>query len=273
MRRVLVTRPAEQAEDWVRRLQAEGFDAAALPLIGVAPLADGEPLARAWRGLAQRDLLMFVSPNAVAHFFACRPAGAAWPPTLAAAAPGPGTAAALRAQGVARVVEPAADAPTFDSESLWAVLRTQGPWAGRSVLLLRGSASAGGGEAHAEGEGREWLMRTLREAGAQVDALATYRRGAPQWGPDEQAVWAQAQAAPCEQVWCFSSSEAIGHLQAAGAGARPWQGGVALVTHPRIAAAARRAGFDDVRELAPRLPDLVAALRALQGAPIQSAPS
>lgn len=269
MPRALVTRPAGQAEDWVRRLRAEGLEAAALPLIGIAPLVDPRPLAEAWHGLVRRDLVMFVSPNAVQQFFAQRPAGVDWPAALCAAAPGPGTAAALRAQGVVRVVEPVADAAAFDSESLWAVLGPQGPWDGRSVLILRGSS----GEDTGLGTGREWLIGTLRAAGARVDVQATYRRGAPHWSAEEQAVWTQALAAPQAHVWCFSSSEAIGHLQALAGTHGAWRGSLALATHPRIAEAARAAGFTAVRELAPTLDALVGTLRSLQRASIQSAPS
>ena len=35
--KVLVTRPATQAAEWVVQLKAKGIDAAALPLIGISP--------------------------------------------------------------------------------------------------------------------------------------------------------------------------------------------------------------------------------------------
>jgi uroporphyrinogen-III synthase len=286
--RVLITRPAEQAGDWVERLAGEGIEAAALPLLGIVPVDDAQPVLDAWGSLPRRDLAMFVSVNAVAHFFARRPAGIGWPARVFAASPGPGTAAALRAAGVPapQVVEPAADAPSFDSESLWAELSRRGPWAGRSVLIVRGGREAGvegaaaperSARGEAEGEGREWLTETLRGEGAQVDAVATYRRGAPRWGADEQAVWQQALAAPRHHVWWFSSSEAIAHLQSitaseAGPDAEvvPWRESVALATHPRIAEAARRAGFRLVLEVAPLLAPIVAAVRSLRGSPLES---
>jgi uroporphyrinogen-III synthase len=325
--RVLVTRPAAQAGDWVARLQAEGFLAAALPLMGIVPVDDPAPVAAAWRALPGQDLAMFVSPNAVAHFFARRPPGCDWPAALQAAAPGPGTGAALRAAGVppGQVTEPAADAASFDSESLWAQLRLRGPWAGRSVLILRGGAQGdgrsesgksgmtpdadpsglAGRESEEGGEGREWLTATLRGEGARVQALATYRRGLPQWDEAALAVWRQALAAPSHHLWWFSSSEAIGHLQALAArhapvpgpsapalatvtppalsvAAAPWAGSLALVTHPRIAEAARQAGFGEVCEVAPAATAVLAALRAIvarsseqpsaPGAPIESIP-
>jgi uroporphyrinogen-III synthase len=76
---VLVTRPAAQARAWVEALQAEGIGAAALPLIHIAPTADGRPVHAAWLSLPAQAFVMFVSANAVEQFFALRPAGAAWP--------------------------------------------------------------------------------------------------------------------------------------------------------------------------------------------------
>ena len=40
MHRVIVTRPAREAAHWVVQLQAQGVDAAALPLIAIGPCTD-----------------------------------------------------------------------------------------------------------------------------------------------------------------------------------------------------------------------------------------
>lgn len=250
--RAIVTRPADQAQAWVADLRAHGIDAVALPLIAIVPPADVAPVQAAWRDLARRALVFFVSANAVQHFFGARPADAAWPAGTRAAAPGPGTAAALRAQGLAPV-EPAADAPAFDSEALWQQLRHE-HWAGRSVLVVRGE------------DGRDWLAEQLRAAGATVDFVAAYARRPPQPDAGEQALLASARAAPAAHLWLFSSSEAVRHLQALGP---PPAGARALATHPRIAAAARAAGFAEVIECRPE-PGAVRA--AIQGASIQSQP-
>lgn len=258
--RVLVTRPEEQAREWVARLAERGVVAAALPLIAIEAPADPAPVRRAWHTLSQRSLLVFVSPNAVTQFFAQRPAGGDWPATLRFGSPGPGTSAALRAAGVApgAIVEPPSDAGRFDSEALWAVLGPQGPWQGRSVLIVRGSV-----DGEAQGRGREWLSRVLRDAGAGVDLVAAYRRVPPRLDAAGQAVWAAALATPAEHLWLFSSSEAIDQLEAlaARAGAAPdWQAAQALATHPRIAQRARGAGFGRVIEASPMLEAVVAAI-------------
>ena len=62
-------------------------------------------------------------------------------------------------------------------------------------------------------------------------------------------------------VWLLSSSEAVAHL----AEALPdqhWGAAHALATHPRIAEAARAAGFGTVRECRPALEDVVASIES-----------
>jgi uroporphyrinogen-III synthase len=236
--RLIVTRPAAQAADWVAALRALGCDAQALPLIDIAPPADPQPVIAAWQRLTAQALVMFVSANAVQHFFARAPAGLGWPASTRAAATGPGTAAALRAAGVpeAAVVEPAADAASFDSEALWARLATE-DWTGRSVLVVRGE------------DGRDWLADALRARGAAVEFVAAYRRRAPQPDAAQAELLGQALARPERHLWLFSSSEAVGHLPALAPGA-DWSRSAALATHPRIAAAARALGLGTVGAVA-----------------------
>ncbi|HWI12393.1 MAG TPA: uroporphyrinogen-III synthase, partial [Burkholderiaceae bacterium] len=201
--RVIVTRPAAQAADWVAWLRAQGIDALALPLIAIAPIADATPLVQAWNRLAAYRLVVFVSPNAAERFFAQRPAAQGWPPGVLAGSPGPGTTRALLALGVpsAQLVEPAQDAPQFDSETLWAQMRGQ-DWHAAQVLIVRGDG------------GREWLAQTLRAAGARVAQVAAYRRTAPTFDAAQAGLLQAALAEPARHLWLFSSSEAIEHLLA-----------------------------------------------------------
>ena len=267
--RVIVTRPAAQAAQWVARLRAQGIDAVALPLLGIAPVADPAPVEAAWAGLLQAPdpqlgreeqegpaaqvnrLAVFVSPNAAEQFFAHRPANAGWPEAVWAGSPGPGTTRTLRDLGVpeACLMEPASDAAQFDSESLWARL-SQHDWRGAEVLIVRG-----------EGGGRDWLSATLRSQGAQVAQLAAYRRVAPLFSGAERAVLAAARAAPAAHVWLFSSSEAIDHLAQMLPGAA-WAGAQAVATHPRIAQRARGLGFSSVTEARPALDAVMACLQS-----------
>ena len=135
MPRVIVTRPAREAAHWVQLLSARGVDAVALPLIAIGPCRDAaaeQALTQAHVRLAQYRALMFVSGNAVVHFFepnkVLSPAGKAQLAIKTRAwAPGPGTVRALEQAGVPSgcIDGPAPDAPQFDSEALWQQVATQ----------------------------------------------------------------------------------------------------------------------------------------------------
>jgi uroporphyrinogen-III synthase len=250
--RVIVTRPAAQAAEWVAQLAAHEIAATALPLIEIVPLADPAPLREAWRHLAAHRLVFFVSPNAVERFFAERPDGAAWPAGAFAASPGPGTTRMLVRLGVppAQTLAPAADAPQFDAEALWTELVAM-DWRGASVLIVRGDG------------GRDGLAVHLRAAGAQVAHLSAYRRAAPAFTPAATALLDEALARPGEHLWFFSSSEAIDHLVASLPGA-DFGRARAIATHPRIVARARRCGFAAVAETRPTLEAVVACIQSVQ---------
>jgi uroporphyrinogen-III synthase len=253
--RIIVTRPAAQAQAWVRDLRERGLDALALPLIAIGAAADPQLVRGAWETLAQHSLVVFVSPNAVEQFFAAAPDGAHWPAGTLAGSPGPGTTRELRARVVpsAAIVEPAADAPQFDSEALWAQLSAR-PWQGRSALIVRGDG------------GRDWLADTLRGAGARVELLAAYRRVASKPDAAQRALLCAAVDAPAEHLWLFSSSEAIDRLAAMrpdlDAGA--WRHAHAVATHPRIAERARLLGIGAVHASRPGIDDVTACIQSIR---------
>lgn len=250
--KVLVTRPAGQAAEWVAGLREHGVDAATLPLIGIRPAHDAAAVLAAWAELASHRLVMFVSPNAAEQFFALRPAGTVWPAAVLAGSPGPGTSRTLRALGVpaACIVEPAADAAQFDSESLWQQL-CERPWQGASVLIVRGES------------GRDWLADTLRAHGARVSFVTAYERCAPTLDAPQQSLLRDALQSPAQHVWLFSSSESVAHLETIAPQAG-WQDARALATHPRIAERARRAGFGAVHECRPSMAAVVACLQSIE---------
>lgn len=265
--RVIVTRPQREAQDWVRELAAAGLPAQALPLIDIRPAPEPAALVRAWQQLADAGYagVMFVSANAVAGFFASNKAvdsvfsaGAAI--KTRAWSPGPGTTRALLRAGVApeRIDAPATDAAQFDSEALWQVVGPQVK-PGDRVLIVRGgdaqSADTGAGS------GRDWLARRLAEAGATAEFVVAYQRARPQFDAAQQQL--AAEAAADGSVWLFSSSEAVHNLQACLPG-QSWQAARAVATHPRIAAAARQAGFGVVRESRPALADIKASIESMQ---------
>ena len=263
-RPLIVTRPAREAAQWVAQLQARGWSAQALPLIDIAPAPDSVAVRQAWQALAQFDALMCVSSNAVEQFFAARPADVPW--TSDAAKPrwwvtGPGSQTALLAQGVpaSAIDQPGPQATQLDSEALWAQVQPQVRAAMR-VLIVRGTAAGADADAPGNGQGRDWLGARLIQAGAQLQWVVAYTRSAPVWDAARRAHVTQALAQ--EAVWLWSSSESLANLIAAFPG-QSWQGAAAVATHPRIAQAARDAGFGRVVLAGAGLDALCASIESL----------
>jgi uroporphyrinogen-III synthase len=250
---VVVTRPTEEASGWTERLCANGVEAVGVPLIDIAAAIDPSPLREAWNSIAAFQAAMFVSANAVRHFFAQAPADARL--SVRAWATGPGTSEALRAAGVEgeNIDQPPADARQFDSEALWRVVQA-GVRAGDRVLIVRGGDEAG----HASG--REWLAGALARAGAHVETVVAYRRVKPSWTAAQAAL---ASARARDATWLFSSSEAIRNLREL-MPAQAWGEARAIATHPRIVQAALDAGFGAVRECRPGFDEVLRCLRSLQ---------
>lgn len=251
--RLVITRPAAEAERWLARWPRAGHakvQLVRLPLIDILALSDlGEAQnCRAALAVGQFAAAMFVSANAVSHFL---PEGSPWPAATRAWATGPGTVAALRDAGVPaqQIDQPATDASQLDSEHLWDRVRHQA-LAGQRVLIVRGAGGDG------QIAGRDWLARQLAASGAAVQEVAAYQRRPPAWGPTQQAE-ARALLEDADAAWLFSSSEAVANLTRL---LEPWPGAkaLALATHPRIAEAALAAGFQRVRLTQPH-PDAVLA--------------
>jgi len=259
---LLVTRPQPQADAWVERLRGRGVDALALPLLEIDAVVDLSALHAAWRDLPRYTLAMFVSPNAVSHFFAARPAELAaqgWPPGTRAGATGPGTLQALQMAGVptALCVAPPSHATQFDSAALWAGLQGE-PWTGREVLVLRGDG------------GRDELAAQLRAAGAAVHFTQAYHRGPAHPDAAGRARLARALAEPASHLWWLSSAEAVGYLPRL-APRVDWRRARALASHPRIAERARELGFGRVFEAPPTLDAVLASLVQIEAC-LQSSP-
>ncbi|MFG6448349.1 uroporphyrinogen-III synthase [Roseateles sp. BYS180W] len=266
---LILTRPRAQAVLWQQRLAVHGVPTRVLPLLDILPPASGLDLAQAWSVLPQTQVLVFVSPNAVHHFFAAAPKGAAWPAQVLAATVGPGSAQALTQHGVpaACIVQPAPDAPSLDSEQLWpvleqrlaAVLQAGQPW---SAWVIRGEG------------GREWLAQRLQERGAAVHYCSAYRRVCPQW-TEQDCDWVrQAWQQPQQHIWLFSSSEAAAHARllgaAAGGGAAPWRQTLALCTHERIARSVEALGVGHVVLVRPDAAAVAQGFRQLTGGALES---
>lgn len=264
--RVVVTRPEADAPGWAQGLQAAGLDPLLLPLIDIGPVTDPQAvqaLHQAWQQVSHCTGVMFVSGNAVAHFFAQKPAetasGQAWPAIKNRAwATGPGTVRALLRAGVAArwIDSPDHEAGQFDSEALWTVVQSQ-VQPGDQVLIVRGADAVG---TTTQGAGRDWFAAKVAAAGGQVHFAVAYQRAAPVFTDVQQG---DAQAAAVDgSVWLFSSSEAIANLQV-WLPQQSWGDARAVATHARIAAAAKQLGFGVVCESRPLLASVVASIESL----------
>jgi uroporphyrinogen-III synthase len=220
---VIVTRPARQAAGLARALAALGATPIVFPAIAILPPADRTELEGAHARLGEFDIAIFVSANAVEYGV---PAPDAWPPTIVTYAPGPGTADALAAAGIAGARIPDT---TFDSEGLLA-LPELAAVAGKRVLIFRGE----GGRGH--------LGDALKERGASVTYVACYRRAVPATGA---AGLSEVLREGRAQALTLTSSEGLDNLCALlGADDRRLlQGLPAFAPHPRIADHARMLGF------------------------------
>jgi len=267
--RIVVTRVQPQAQHWAERFAERGHEALVLPLIEVRGLPDAGAVHTAWQQMRGYAAAMFVSRHAVDFFFQARPTPVADGQALTGQTPrfwstGPGTAKALLQHGVAPALldTPPEQAGQFDSEALWCQVQAR-VRPGDRVLIVRGDSVASDGSTSADndaGVGREWLAERLRQAGAQVDFVVAYQRGAPVWG-EQQRELARG-AAASDSVWLFSSAEALGHLQALLPG-QDWSSARAHATHPRIAAAARALGFGMVTQSRPTWEEVLASVESL----------
>lgn len=130
------------------------------------------------------------------------------------------------------------EAGQFDSETLWQVVRHQVK-PGDRVLIVRGDTPDNDAPAP-HGVGRNWLAQRLQEAGAQVDYVVAYQRGAPAWDAAHLAL--ARDAAVDGSLWIFSSAEAVGNLHSL-LPAQDWSQARAVATHSRIAEAVQQLGF------------------------------
>ena len=217
-RRVVVTRARHQGGELSRRLRAAGAGVVEVPTIAIADPADGgAALAAAAAQAGTYDWVVFTSANAVGRFVAhlhdARSFGRA-----RIAAIGPGTAAALAAQGLVADLVPA----RFVAETLLEAFPD--PDATGAAVLLPQAADA-----------RDVLAVGLRAKGWQVNVVEAYRTEAVTPPAD-----LLAEAAAADAIAFTSASSVDGWVAAAGIGTVP---PVVACIGPVTAVAAEGAGL------------------------------
>lgn len=233
---ILNTRPAHQSAELSAALRAAGAEVSELPLIAIAPRELSPAQDRLLLALDRYDAVFFVSANAARlGLDAIANAWPQWPHQLPAYAVGERTARVLRAAGL-RVHLPT----QADSESLLAMPALQ-KVRGQKFLLFRGEG------------GRDLLISSLQERGAQMDVLELYRRELP---AAAQTQWQALATKP--EVVILTSPDAMQHWrQVAGAEALLplW-----LVVSPRMQAAAEATGARVLRAAGADVASVLAAL-------------
>lgn len=186
---IVVTRPRDQATSLAQRIEQHGGHAILFPLLEINPVADPSPLRALVARLAEFNLAIFISPNAVRYGMQAILTAGTLPAALKIATVGQGSAQALRDFGVGEMIAPQQQ---FDSEGLLALPELQ-QVAGWRVVIFRGDG------------GRELLGDTLKARGARVEYAACYQRSKPQ-----QGIAALLAANP--DAITVTSSEALAYL-------------------------------------------------------------
>lgn len=166
-RHVVVTRPAAQAGPFCAMLERAGARVTRFPVIEIRGPADPAALRAALEALAEFDVAVFVSANAVQRVVPEALARGPWPAGLRVAAIGARTARELTAHGLPPDIVPES---RFDSEALLESAALQ-EVRGLRVMIFRGDG------------GREHLAGTLRARGAEVSYAEAYRRALPDLDP------------------------------------------------------------------------------------------
>src|SRR5512139_216754 len=168
MKRILITRPRAQADEFAGKLRSAGFEPVFFPVIEIKPVEDNLALERALSKLSCYEWIVFTSVNAVEVVFGH------YSPLIFSdgvgtrfAAIGPKTAGSLKAHGID---------PHFVPEEYVAeaILPGLGDLVGKWVLLPRAEIA------------RKALPEAIAEAGGIPHEITVYRTLPTQ--PDPEAI-------------------------------------------------------------------------------------
>lgn len=244
-KRVVITRPRGQAENLAQLVREAGGEPVCVPAIEILPLADAAPFHALAARLAEFDLAIFVSRNAVRRALELL-GGKPWPAGLKVATVGQGSREELEQRGFSGVIAPAAKS---DSEALLA-LPELAAVRGRRIAIFRGDG------------GRQLLGDVLGKRGALVEYAACYRRVRPAASAAVRDAWNGA----IDAVTISSAEGLENFLQMLGEEKAKRMAAIPVfVPHPRVAETAARRGLQRVIVAGPRDADMLAALAARFG--------
>lgn len=161
-KRVVVTRPREQAAELVDLLESLGAAVIEAPAVRIVPPEDFQPLDDAIAAVGEYDWVVFTSVNGVDYFLQRLQAGSSDARALAGVklcAVGPGTAERLAKYWLKVDLMPG----EYRAEAVVEALRGAGEVAGRKFLLPRADLA------------REMLADELRRLGGEVNDVVAYR--------------------------------------------------------------------------------------------------
>ncbi|MBL1261947.1 MAG: uroporphyrinogen-III synthase [Thiotrichaceae bacterium] len=164
--RVVVTRPAHQAEHLCHLIEQAGGTAIRLPVIEITAPDDIQAAQDKLSQLENFNTAIFTSANAVEGLFKLAPPLFSWPPNTQVAAIGKRTASILRAHAIPVNIIPNQE---FNSEVLLQS-DAMNSVSGKKIMIFKGTG------------GRTLLSETLTERGAYIETIDLYQRKRPNKG-------------------------------------------------------------------------------------------
>jgi uroporphyrinogen III methyltransferase/synthase len=189
--RIVITRAAHQSEDLAQALRELGAEPVLLPLIGIAPPSNAEPLEQAAQNANSYDWIIFTSANAVSAFARLLPeTGEFFRPRVATV--GSATAEVADQYGFRVELVP----ERFVAEALAQSFRPF-PLDGKHILI---PCAAGA---------RDVVPNELRRRGAVVDVVEAYQNVIPE---ESRLLAREIFTEPLPDWVTFASSSALHHL-------------------------------------------------------------
>lgn len=231
--RVLNTRPREQAQALSQAIKAAGGIAIECPALAIQ--ASDKAWLHSLPDLATMDIAIFISANAVHHYFnPFKQKQYSWPLSICVISVGRATARVLSKYGI-KVDQLPPQAST--SENLLMLPNLQ-EIQEKNILLVKGE------------EGRTLIAQTLRKRGAHLHILEVYKRTIPFHDPHTLCSLWQDDAV---DIILFTSQQAMHNIfQLFGESAQPWLcKKPCLVISERLAKAASTLGMHTVIQTNP----------------------